>query len=140
MLSEDQELPFLQRLSKEVNYLLINRDVLQPYCSSLYHIPYIVIYNLNMLGPVMEHVILWKSDPTLIVIVYHSHIQYLFKQLSKELPKQYYLTDSHASNNVLNLRCAKGNKLLLPVHPIYHGRPRLKQHQYVLFLLTMLPS
>jgi len=132
LLSEDQEIPFQQSLGKYVDYLLISQNVMESYGSSLHHIPNIMVSNVN----VMEHEILRKSDPALGIAIYHCCIQNLLKQLFKELPQPYYLTTSHASNNVLILSHAKRNKLFLPAHPRYHDRTKAKTTPWYALLVN----
>ena len=48
---------------------------LELHCSSLHHIPDIVIFDLDMLRLVMEHQALGKIHPTLVVAIYTSSIQ-----------------------------------------------------------------
>ena len=47
-----------QWLSQHINYLFIHRNILELHCSSLHHIPGIVIFDLDMIRLVMEHRIL----------------------------------------------------------------------------------
>ena len=47
-----------QWLCQHISYLFIFRNILELYCSSLHHIPDIVILNLDMLQLVMEQWIL----------------------------------------------------------------------------------
>ena len=47
-----------QWLSQHISYLLVRRNILELQCSSLHHIPDIVILDLNMLQLVMEYLIL----------------------------------------------------------------------------------
>ena len=44
-----------QWLSQHISYLFIRRNILELHCSSLHHIPDIVILDLNMLRLVMEY-------------------------------------------------------------------------------------
>ena len=47
-----------QWLHQHIIYLIIYRNILELHCSSLHHIPDIVILDLDMLRPVMKHCIL----------------------------------------------------------------------------------
>ena len=47
-----------QWLGQHINYLFVCRNILELYCYPLYHIPNIVILDLDMLRLVMEHWIL----------------------------------------------------------------------------------
>ena len=47
-----------QLLHQHISYMFIHRNILELHCSSLHHIPDIVILDLNMLRLVMEHWIL----------------------------------------------------------------------------------
>ena len=57
-LSEGQEFDLLQRLRENVCDLPICSNVLEPYCSLLYHILDKVVPDINVLGAVVEHGIL----------------------------------------------------------------------------------
>ena len=57
-LSEVLELQPSQWLRQYISYLFLRRNIQELHCSSLHHIPDIVIFDLNMLRPVMEHWIL----------------------------------------------------------------------------------
>ncbi len=86
LLSENQELSFRQKLGKNVGDLFIICYMIKCYCSSLHDIQNIVIFDLNVFGLVIEHMIFSKSNPTLIVTINYYSTQYLLKQISKELP------------------------------------------------------
>ena len=43
-----------ERVRSNIEYLLVCRHILELHCSSLHHIPYIVILDLNVLQLVME--------------------------------------------------------------------------------------
>ena len=47
-----------QRLGEHIRNLILGSHELEPHCSPLYHIPDIVVSDLNMLRPVMEHRVL----------------------------------------------------------------------------------
>ena len=47
-----------QWLSQHISYMFVHRNILELHCSSLHHIPDIVILDLNMLRLVMEHRVL----------------------------------------------------------------------------------
>ena len=55
ILPEVFKLHYGQWLSQHISYMFVSRNMLEIHCSSLHHIPNIVILNLNMLRPVMEH-------------------------------------------------------------------------------------
>ena len=57
-----------------VSYLFLRRNIQELHCSSLHHIPNIVIFDLDMLRPIMEHKILWQLHATLVVTMYTSSI------------------------------------------------------------------
>ena len=44
-----------QWIHKHISYMFIRHNILEIHCSSLHHIPYIVIFDLDMLRLVMEH-------------------------------------------------------------------------------------
>ena len=58
ILLEVLKLHFGQWLSQHINYLFVHRNILELHYSPLYHIPNIVILDLDMLRIVMEHWIL----------------------------------------------------------------------------------
>ena len=64
-----------QWLSQHIIYLFVHRNILDLHCSSLHHIPDIVIFDLDMLRLVMEHRVLRQLHTTLIVTLYTSSIQ-----------------------------------------------------------------
>ena len=41
--------------------------MIEPYGASLYHVLNKVVPNINMLGSVVEHMILRKTNPTLVI-------------------------------------------------------------------------
>ena len=45
-------------LGQHISYLLVRRNILELHCSSLHHIPDIVIFDLDMFRLVMEHWVL----------------------------------------------------------------------------------
>ena len=57
-LPEVLELQSSQWLHQYISYLFLRRNIQELHCSSLHHIPDIVIFDLDMLRPVMEHWIL----------------------------------------------------------------------------------
>ena len=73
---------------------------MEPYDALLYHILDKVLPDNNMLGVVLEHEILLKSNPTLVVVVDHGGIQHMLKYLTKELPQPNSSTTGYISNNV----------------------------------------
>jgi hypothetical protein len=74
-ISEEKKLPFLQGLGQNIYNLLIYGNILKLHYSLLDPIPDEVIFDLNMLGPVMEYWILREFDTTLIIAVYHHRLQ-----------------------------------------------------------------
>ena len=67
------------------------------YCSLLYHILNKVVPNINMLGVVLKHGILRKTNPILVVAlaIDHSGIQHMSKQLIEELRQPDSFTEGH---------------------------------------------
>ena len=55
LLPEVLKLHSIQWLHQHISYLFIRRNILELHCSSLHHIPDIVIFDLDMLQLVMEH-------------------------------------------------------------------------------------
>jgi hypothetical protein len=55
LVSEVFKLLSRQRLSQHVCYLLVGRNILELYCSLLYHLSDIMVLDLDMLGLVMTH-------------------------------------------------------------------------------------
>lgn len=45
-------------LHQNISYLIIGGDVLLPYFYPRHHVMYVVPLNLNMLWPIMEHMVL----------------------------------------------------------------------------------
>ena len=70
-----------QWLHQYISYLFLCRNILELHCSSLHLILDIVIFDLNMLRPVMEHWILGQLHTTLVVTVYTSSIQLEIKYI-----------------------------------------------------------
>jgi hypothetical protein len=97
------KLPFCQGLGQNINYMLICGHILELHCSLLNPIPYEVIVNLYVLGPIMKHWILGEFDTTLIIIVNGCGIQLLIKQSCKQLAKIDGLTTSSTSCHVFCL-------------------------------------
>ena len=73
-LSEVLELQFSQWPHQYINYLFLCRNIQELYCSSLHHIPDIVLLDLDMLRLVMEHRVLRQLHTTLVVTIYTSSI------------------------------------------------------------------
>lgn len=94
--------------------------------SSLHHVSFIMIHDLNVLRVFIEYGILCQLNPTLVVTIYHCRIQDMLKQLSKGLPQPYFLAASHASSNILYLEHAQTYGLFLPTHPRYHHKSQDK--------------
>lgn len=104
--------------------MFICRHVMDLDSSSLHHVSNKVILNLNVLGLVMKHSILYQMDPT--ITIYHSSVQDLLKQISKEISQTNCFTSNHASDYVLCFGGAQCYKLLFPTHRGYHGRSKAK--------------
>ena len=68
ILHEVLKLHFGQWLHQHIGYLFVRRNILEFHCSSLHHIPDIVILDLDMLRLVMEHRVLRQLHTTLVVI------------------------------------------------------------------------
>ena len=77
--------------------------MIEPYGPSLYHVPDKVVPNINMLGSVVEHKILRKTNSTLVVTKDHGGIQHMLKQLTKELPQLNNFTTGHIDCNLFSL-------------------------------------
>ena len=58
LLPEVLELHSGQWLHQHISYLFLCQNILELHCSSLHHIPDIVILDLDMLRPIMKHWIL----------------------------------------------------------------------------------
>ena len=58
LFSESQEFDLFQGLRQNVGDLFICIDMLDPYCSSLYHIPDIVVPDIDVLGAIRKYRIL----------------------------------------------------------------------------------
>ena len=70
-----------QWLGQHIRCLFVRRNILELHCSSLHHIPDIVIFDLDMLRLVMEHQVLRRLHTTLVVAIYTSNIQLEIKQI-----------------------------------------------------------
>ena len=75
ILPEVLKLHFGQLLTQHISYLFIRCNILEIHCSSLHHIPDIVIFDLDMFRLVMEHRVLIQLHTTLVVSIYTSSIQ-----------------------------------------------------------------
>ena len=64
-----------QWISQHISYMFVCHKILELHCSSLHHIPNIVIFDLDMLQLVMEHRVLRQLHTTLIVAIYTSSVQ-----------------------------------------------------------------
>ena len=71
-LSEVLKLHPRQWIRQYISYMFLRRNIQELHCSSLHHIPDIVIFDLNMLRLVMEH---WVLRQLLVVTIYTSSIQ-----------------------------------------------------------------
>ena len=67
-LSEVLKLHPSQWLRQYISYLFLHRNILELHFSSLHHIPDIVIFDLDVLQPVVEHRLLKELHTTLVVI------------------------------------------------------------------------
>ena len=72
-----------QWIRQHISYLFVRCNILECHCSSLHHIPDIVILDLDMLWLVMEHWILWQLHTTLVVTMYTSSIQLEIKLIKQ---------------------------------------------------------
>ena len=70
-----------QCLGQHINYLFVHHNILKLHCSSLHHIPDIVIFDLDLLRLVMEHRVLTQLHTNLVVAIYTSSIQLEIKQI-----------------------------------------------------------
>ena len=77
-LSEVLKLQPSQWLHQNISYLFLRRNIQELHCSSLHHIPDIVILDLDMLRLVMKH---WILHATLVVTMYTSSIQLEIKYI-----------------------------------------------------------
>ena len=73
-LSEVLELQPSQWLRQYISYLFLRRNIQELHCSSLHHIPDIVILDLDRIRLVMEHRVLQQLHTTLVVAMYTSNI------------------------------------------------------------------
>ena len=62
--------------------MLISSYMIKPYSASLYHISNKVVPDINMLGSIVEHGILKKTNPTLVITKDNGGIQHMPKQLT----------------------------------------------------------
>ena len=75
LLPELLKLHSSQWIFQHISYMFVCRNILELYCSSLHHIPDIVILDLYMLRLVMEHRVLRQLHTTLVVAIYTSSTQ-----------------------------------------------------------------
>ena len=80
-LSKVLEVQPSQWLRQYISYLFLRRNIQELHCSSLHHIPDIVILDLDMLWLVMEYRVLQQLHITLVVTIYTSSIQLEIKQI-----------------------------------------------------------
>ena len=73
-------LPFREGLGKDISYLVINRNILQLYRSSLNPVSDEVVPDLDVLQQIVKHRILRKLDATLIITINDSRSQLSTKQ------------------------------------------------------------
>ena len=64
-----------QWISQHISYLFVCSSILELHYSSLHHILDIVIFDLDMLLLVMEHLVLRQLHTTLVAAIYTSSIQ-----------------------------------------------------------------
>jgi hypothetical protein len=76
---EEYKLLFKQGFGQDIYNLLIYGNILKLDYSLLDPVSDEMIYDINMLGPVMEYWILREFDTTLIITIYHHRIQILVK-------------------------------------------------------------
>ena len=81
LLPEVLKLPPRQLRCQYISYMLVRRNILELHCSSLHHIPDIVVLDLDMLQLFMEHRVLRQLHTTLVDIIYTSTIQLEIKQI-----------------------------------------------------------
>ena len=74
LLPEVLELQPSQWLHQYISYLFLRRNILELHCSSLHHIPDIVILDLDVLRLVMEQWVLGKFHISLVVTEHTSHL------------------------------------------------------------------
>ena len=81
LLSKVLKLHPSQWFGQHIIYLIVHHNILELHCSSLHHIPDIVILDLDMLQLVMEHRVLRQIHTTLVVSIYTSSIQLEIKRI-----------------------------------------------------------
>ena len=67
LLPEVLKLHSIQWIHQHIIYLFVCHNILKLHCSSLHHIPDIVILDLNVVQLVMEHRVLGQLHTTLVV-------------------------------------------------------------------------
>ena len=117
LVSEMNMLPSSQRIRENICYLLISRNVLQLYNSSLNIVFDEVVFDLNVFRPVMKHWILRELDATMIIIVNDSRPQLLTILINHELAKPQGLATSLTGCHVLSLCRTQRNEILLSTEP-----------------------
>ena len=75
ILSEVFKIHSGQWLSQYISYLFIHHNILELQCSTMHHIPDIVVFDMDMLQLVMEHGVIRQLHITMVVAIYTSSIQ-----------------------------------------------------------------
>ena len=88
----------------------------EPYDASLYHVLDKVVPDINMFGLIVEHRILRKTNPTLVIAKDNDGIYHMPKQLTEELSQSNNFTTGHTRYNVFGLSGAQSHRLLLLAH------------------------
>ena len=68
-----------QGLGENIRCLFFCRNILELYCSLLHHVSDVVVFDPDMLRPIMEHWILGHLDATLVITPDTSRIHLLIK-------------------------------------------------------------
>jgi hypothetical protein len=113
LISEGYKLASSQSLSEDVHYLLIGRYKLKVNCPFLNIVSDEVIYNFDVLGPVMENWILKEFYATLIVTLNHRGPQLHTKYPNQQLAKPYGLTTGLTGFHILNFSKTQSRWLFL---------------------------
>ena len=74
LLPEVLKLHSTQWVRQYISYLFFCHNILELHYSSLYHIPDILVHNLNVLRLVMKHWVLEQLHTTLLVVENTSHL------------------------------------------------------------------
>ena len=79
LVSEVLQLHSGQWLGEHVRGLLICGNVLELHCSLIHHVTDIMIFDLDVFGPIMKHRVLGHLCATLVVTPDASHIRHMIK-------------------------------------------------------------